>query len=949
MGRKNCDPGLPHRVYLTPACRGRREENGGPQGPTPKRGFRSRDCGSLREESSRAGSGGGGTPLPLVLLSHDQKRRLMETDPKFKASQQKLRQPKAFSDGYPRGNTANTPKGMVGSERGPKGRLLTYPHSCGALSIPSIRISWGGLPFQVTPVRPVYGTKGVYQSRRRGRCLPTNERRVSFCLPGRLAGARFVQDASEGECRTCGRGAGVVRLGDKHQEVEPHSGTNSPFLGGGHRLRKGDGSSFRKQDRGPGRGHRGDSVGFAELSIDMATSAGAHGESRGCGRSMSFTDEANPDPSVAVLQARVGGHEGPSPTGGSRCRSPKVVAPVDELDGGDTFPTPESADVDHDGCVAPRVGGALARAHSGRPMVEGRGESPHQSAGVESSRERSASVPETPEGFAGHRLLGQFDGRSLYQQARRHAIPVPVRGGEEADFEISRHRHQAQGGSRRRRGQRPGGRTVEGGDATQRMVVVASHLRDVVPEMGTSTYRSLRKEGKCETDNVLHKDIRSDGSGHGRILVPLGRDGDLCVPTTLSHSQDTGEGQGVVHTDDSNSSVLAKATVVPGPASVTGGDSGTSSGYTRQRGVGSVGGSQRHQRAAASCVAIIGGSLRKKGFSKKVADMAVRARRESTLRTYDSRLRRFDEWCQQRGFTCTSAPVTEVCSFLRLLFDEGKQVSTIKNYRSAVAAVHEGFADGSRLGDNEVVTQLLRGMSNSRPVVRRLAPAWGLSEVLRALARPPFEPIHKSELPALTKKVLFLVAAASARRRSCLQALTVKPNHIRFENHGVRLVPDPEFLAKNQTLDFLPGDIFLPEMKTCSSVWEDRLWCPVRAIKWYLKRTEALRQSARLFILPRPPYTPASKDTISRWIVEVITPHVSGGRGRAHDVRGLASSTALFSGVPIEDIIKAGAWKTPTTFVQCYLTDTLAQEAAFGRAVMGVPRGRSRLSGLPPL
>ena len=181
------------------------------------------------------------------------------------------------------------------------------------------------------------------------------------------------------------------------------------------------------------------------------------------------------------------------------------------------------------------------------------------------------------------------------------------------------------------------------------------------------------------------------------------------------------------------------------------------------------------------------------------------------------------------------------------------------------------------------------------------------------------------------------MAAASARRRSCLQALSVKPGHLRFENHGVRMVPDPSFLAKTQTLTFVPGDILIPEISSASSVAEDRKWCPVRALKWYLHRTKDLRTSQRLFVLPRRPHTAASRDTISRWLTEVITPHAQ-GQVRAHEVRGQATSKALFAGVPIEDILKAAAWKTPTTFVACYLTDTLGAEAAFGRAVLSTSR-----------
>jgi len=63
------------------------------------------------------------------------------------------------------------------------------------------------------------------------------------------------------------------------------------------------------------------------------------------------------------------------------------------------------------------------------------------------------------------------------------------------------------------------------------------------------------------------------------------------------------------------------------------------------------------------------------------------------------------------------------------------------------------------------------------------------------------------------------------------------------------------------------------------------------------------------------PFQAASKDTISKWIITLILPHAMGQKVRAHDVRGQATSKALFAGVPLSDILKAAAWKTPTTFV----------------------------------
>ena len=142
-------------------------------------------------------------------------------------------------------------------------------------------------------------------------------------------------------------------------------------------------------------------------------------------------------------------------------------------------------------------------------------------------------------------------------------------------------------------------------------------------------------------------------------------------------------------------------------------------------------------------------------------------------------------------------------------------------------------------------------------------------------------------------------------------------------------------MAKNQTESFSPTPVFLPKIESISSVPEDRLVCPVRALKWLLHKSKNLRSSDALFILPRSPYTAASKDTISKWLIRLIQPHASPSETvRAHDIRAQAASTAWFRGIPLPDIMSAASWKTPSTFVACYLKDVVSQEGNFGRSVL---------------
>ena len=68
-------------------------------------------------------------------------------------------------------------------------------------------------------------------------------------------------------------------------------------------------------------------------------------------------------------------------------------------------------------------------------------------------------------------------------------------------------------------------------------------------------------------------------------------------------------------------------------------------------------------------------------------------------------------------------------------------------------------------------------------------------------------------------------------------------------------------------------DIFVADIKSFSSEAKDKLWCPVRALKWYMNHTRSLRTDhQKLFITATLPFRPASQCTISRWIANRSVP-----------------------------------------------------------------------------
>ena len=94
--------------------------------------------------------------------------------------------------------------------------------------------------------------------------------------------------------------------------------------------------------------------------------------------------------------------------------------------------------------------------------------------------------------------------------------------------------------------------------------------------------------------------------------------------------------------------------------------------------------------------------------------------------------------------------------------------------------------------------------------------------------------------------------------------------------------------------------IFLPFISTLSSVEEDKVWCPVRALKWFVHRTISRRTSSFLFVATIAPHKGVATSIImiTFWLGECIkmagADAILADRVRAHDTRAISSPWAPF-------------------------------------------------------
>ena len=225
-----------------------------------------------------------------------------------------------------------------------------------------------------------------------------------------------------------------------------------------------------------------------------------------------------------------------------------------------------------------------------------------------------------------------------------------------------------------------------------------------------------------------------------------------------------------------------------------------------------------------------------------------------------------------------------------------------------------------------VLRDLLRSFEVQRPARVLRPPSWDLTKVLVFLRGPPFEPLESASLRDLTRKTLFLVALATAKRVGEIQSLSAEVASCR---EGLVLAYLPEFVAKTESSSNPIDRVFTLRSLDdfVGNCPEEMLLCPVRALSVYMRRVGSMVARPRsLFLSPRFPSRGISKNAISFFLRDLIV--ASGAVGvaegpapRAHEVRSVATSVAFMRNWLVTRVLEAATWRSQSVFSTFYLRD----------------------------
>ena len=203
--------------------------------------------------------------------------------------------------------------------------------------------------------------------------------------------------------------------------------------------------------------------------------------------------------------------------------------------------------------------------------------------------------------------------------------------------------------------------------------------------------------------------------------------------------------------------------------------------------------SSRDPQAVPLCLETIQQFAKAKGFSTGVARQLGFARCSSSRAVYQAKWLVYRSWCRSENHSVSRPTLPKIADFLLWLTQVRKSsVLAVMGYRSMLSSV---FRFKRPEISSSPVFQDLRSFKVETPRVVQ-PPSWDLNKVLNHLRSSTYEPLANLSLHSLTKKVLFLLSLATAKRVGELQALSWL---VLFSSTGATVSCVLEFLTKTES------------------------------------------------------------------------------------------------------------------------------------------------------
>lgn len=294
---------------------------------------------------------------------------------------------------------------------------------------------------------------------------------------------------------------------------------------------------------------------------------------------------------------------------------------------------------------------------------------------------------------------------------------------------------------------------------------------------------------------------------------------------------------------------------------------------------------------------------------------------EKTIKQYSSCYKKWWDYCLKYKISLYKYNLNLVLNFLLVCFDEGLSYSSINTYRSSLALILNFNSE-----DGNTIKRFLKGVYNRRPSIPKYSTTWDPNPVLLHLAK--IYPLHEFPLKDITQKLVTLLALTSASRVQTISKITLKNIVFKQDKIEIKIEERIKTSGPNKSQPFLVFPFFLDKPELCVA----------KTLEYYISITKPFRKDdmGYLILTNKKPFHPASTQSISRWIKEVLQKSgIDTSIFTSHSVRHASTSAACRAGLNIDLIKNTAGWtQSSSVFATFYNRPLVTSKDNFANSII---------------
>ena len=321
-------------------------------------------------------------------------------------------------------------------------------------------------------------------------------------------------------------------------------------------------------------------------------------------------------------------------------------------------------------------------------------------------------------------------------------------------------------------------------------------------------------------------------------------------------------------------------------------------------------------------LSLIWESLDRYALSSKAKDIVVASWRSGTTKQYQTYLRKWQDYCEERSLDSFEPGVENAIEFLVSLYISGLGYSAINTARSALATIIV-MENGVKFGEHPLVVRYMKGIFQLRPALPKYTHIWDVNSVLIYL-KTFTEPASLS-IKDLTLKLNILIFLTTGQRGQTIHTIDV--NYIQKLPNGYRITIQEKLKQTRPGKHLKPLELLdFPEPRLSVT----------HHFQEYLERTSSYRgDHAQLFLSYVKPFKPVTKETLSRWVKKVLKQAgIDIDQYSPHSTRAASTSKCRNKGLQMDEIMKTAGWTNASTFASFYGKPLESGQQNFGQTVL---------------